>query len=114
MNEEGNAFGLLAEHGQQLMGGTLWEFRDRYIENSPLFFLDRVRTPLLILHGGKDAGVGAFLADQVFVSLRRLGKEAEYGKYRDEGHAFFGLANQEDAANRIINWFDHHLKGSGQ
>jgi dipeptidyl aminopeptidase/acylaminoacyl peptidase len=114
MKEDGSAFGLLAEHGQELMGGTLWEFRDRYIENSPLFFLDRVETPLLIVHGEQDSGVGVFLGDQIFVSLRRLGKEVEYGKYRNEGHAFFGLANQEDAANRIINWFDRHLKGTAQ
>jgi dipeptidyl aminopeptidase/acylaminoacyl peptidase len=110
MNEDGSAFGLLAEHGQMLMGGTLWEFRERYIENSPLFYLDRVETPLLILHGEKDNGVAVFLADQLFVSLRRLGKEVEYGRYAGEGHGFLGLANQEDAANRMIAWFDSHLR----
>src|SRR5215470_10703316 len=92
------------------MGGTPWQYRDRYIENSPVFFLDRVQTPLLITHGTKDVGVPIFLADQVFVDLRRLGKEVTYVRYKGEGHGFGKLANQIDYLNRLIAWFDEHLK----
>src|SRR5258708_2031492 len=113
MSRDGTAFGTsLAEHGQELMGGTPWEFRDRYIENSPIFFLDRVDTPLLIIHGGDDTTVPPFLAEQVFVSLRRLGKEVEFARYEGEGHspAYWSYANQLDLCNRVIAWFDDHLK----
>ncbi len=95
------------------MGGTPWQFRDRYIENSPVFYLDRVQTPLLIVHGSRDRAVGAFLGDQVFVGLRRLGKEVEYAQYRDEDHSprYWRYGNQLDFVTRMIEWFDKHLKG---
>ncbi len=76
-----SAKGGLIEGGQGRMGGTPWEYRERYIENSPIFFLDRIQTPLLIAHGTSDNTVAPFLADEVFVGLRRLGKEAVYAKY---------------------------------
>ncbi len=99
-----------SETGQGRMGGTLWEYRERYVENSPVFYLDRVQTPLLIIHGTKDIGVPSFLADEVFVALRRLGKEVVYAKYDGESHQILGHANQTDYLNRMIAWFDDHLK----
>jgi len=57
-------------------GGSPWEFRDRYIENSPLFYIDRAQTPLLIIHGDLDTAVPYEQAEEVFVALRRLGKES--------------------------------------
>ena len=113
MNENGAAFGTsVAEHGQELMGGTPWDYRDRYIENSPLFFLDRVQTPVLIVHGASDTTVAAFLGDEIFVGLRRLGKEVEYAKYEGESHSpsYWSYANQLDLCHRVITWFDDHLK----
>jgi len=113
MNVDGSAFGTaIQEHGQGLMGGTPWEVRERYIENSPIFFLDRVETPLLIVHGSKDTTVAPFLGDQIFVGLRRLGKGVEYAKYEGEGHSplYWSYANQLDFCERMIAWFDDHLK----
>lgn len=102
------------ERGQGLMGGTPWQFRDRYIENSPIFYLDRLETPLLIVHGTEDRAVASFLADEVFVDLRRLGKEVEYVKYEGEEHGAprATYANQLDYCNRVIRWFEEHLKNS--
>jgi dipeptidyl aminopeptidase/acylaminoacyl peptidase len=117
MLNSGAAFGTsVAEHGQGLMGGTPWEFRERYIENSPLFYLDRVDTPLLIVHGELDLDVASFLGDEVFVALRRLGKEVEYAKYMGEEHspAYWSYANQVDFCQRMIAWFDVHLKPQAQ
>ncbi len=113
MDKNGTAFGTsIAEGGQGLMNGTPWEFRERYIENSPIYYLDRVDTPLLIVHGSEDTTVAPFLGDEVFVGLRRLGKEVEYAKYQGEGHsqAYWSYANQVDFCNRMIAWFDKYLK----
>jgi len=113
MDKDGSAFHTsTAEHGQDLMGGTPWEFRDRYVENSPIFFLDRAETPLLIVHGAEDTTVSPFLGDEVFVALRRLGKEVEYAKYEGEGHSpsEWSYANQLDFCERMIAWFHNHLK----
>jgi len=103
-----------AEEGQGRMGGSPWEFRERYIENSPIFYLDRVQTPLLIVHGTLDRGVFPSLSDEIFVGLRRLGKEVTYVKYDGEGHGILAFANQSDWCNRVIAWFDEHLKQKSQ
>lgn len=101
-----------AEQGQGRMGATLWEGRARYVENSPIFYLDRVTTPLLIVHGETDRNVPPFLADEVFSDLRRLGKPVEYVRYAGEGHweAEWSLPNQVDYLKRVIAWFDRYLR----
>jgi dipeptidyl aminopeptidase/acylaminoacyl peptidase len=92
------------------MGGTLWDYRQRYVENSPIFYFDRVATPVLLLQGTDDTAVAAYLADEAFMALQRLGKPVEYAKYLDEGHVFTHPANQRDAAERTIRWFEDHLQ----
>jgi len=113
MREDGTAFGIsIEEQGPGSMGGTPWEVRDRYIANSPVYYFDRIKTPLLMLQGTEDPAVAAFLGDEVFVDLRRLGKEVEYVRYEGEGHSplSWKYANQVDFCNRVIAWFDIHLK----
>ena len=114
MNKDGSAYftPLGESKGPRGMGGTPWEFRERYIENSPYFFLDQLETPLLIVHGSNDLAVAPFLGDQLFVALRRLGREVEYAKYEGEDHSpdHWSNANQVDFVDRMISWFDHHLK----
>jgi dipeptidyl aminopeptidase/acylaminoacyl peptidase len=110
---DGTNYGLAwAESGQGRMGGSPWEFRERYLENSPIFYLDRVKTPLLIIHGEKDDAVPVFLADQVFTALRRLGKPVTYVRYAGEDHweGAWSYPNQVDSLTRILAWFDKHLK----
>jgi dipeptidyl aminopeptidase/acylaminoacyl peptidase len=113
MGRDGTALNVQwAEGGQGMMGGSPWEFRSRYIENSPYFYFDRVQTPLLIIHGAEDQRVPVKNADQVFVSLRRLGKDVVYARYEGEDHSelYWGYANQRDYCERMIAWFDEHLK----
>ena len=115
MRRDGSTYSLpWAETGQGRMGGTPWEMRDRYIENSPAFYLDRIQTPLLLLHGELDNAAPSFLADEIFVGLRRLGKWVMYAKYEGESHApaDWEYANQVDYWNRIITMFNTFLKPS--
>jgi dipeptidyl aminopeptidase/acylaminoacyl peptidase len=108
LRSDGSSISVLVDEGQ--LGGTPWERRDRYIENSPIFYLDRVETPLLIVQGTRDTAVPDRESDMIFVGLRRLGKEVEYAKYEHEGHLINGYANQVDYLNRIIDWFGGYLK----
>ena len=111
MAKDGSTHGIgVIEEGTTRMRGTPWEFRERYIENSPIFYLDRVQTPLFIVHGTDDTTTAPFLGDEVFVGLRRLGKEAVYAKYAGEGHGLRTYANQLDYWYRAIEWFDKHLQ----
>lgn len=112
MQKDGSAFGTSLEHGFDALGGTPWQSREKYIENSPIFYLDRVGTPLLIVHGSEDTTVASSRGDEVFVALRRLGKDVDYAKYMGEQHVPSGwtYANQVDLCNRMIEWFDKYLK----
>ena len=93
-------------------GGSLWEKREKFIENSPIFYFDRVQTPLLIIQGTADTQNMVGRSDEVFVSLRFLGKEVEYARYAGESHGVveWSFANQVDYLNRVIGWFDLWLK----
>jgi dipeptidyl aminopeptidase/acylaminoacyl peptidase len=113
MGRDGTALNVQwVEAGQGIMGGTPWEFRSRYIENSPWFYLDRVETPLLIVHGSEDARVPAYHASNLFVALRRLGKPVVYARYEGEDHSelYWSYANQLDYSKRVLAWFEEHLR----
>jgi dipeptidyl aminopeptidase/acylaminoacyl peptidase len=113
LGDDGEAFGThWFEQGPHALGGSPWTVREKYLENSPFFHLDKVRTPLLLLHGAQDDSVPAYLPAEIFVGLRRLGQNVAYAKYDREGHvpARWGYANQLDYCRRMIGWFEEHLK----
>jgi len=66
----------------------------------------------VIIQGRLDQTVPPFLWDEIFVDLRRLGKEVVYAKYAREDHEPNGwsYADQVDYVNRTIAWFEEHLK----
>jgi dienelactone hydrolase len=100
------------ETGQSRIGGTPWNRRQAYLDNSPVLALDRVRTPLLILHNDNDGAVPWTQGIELFTGLRRLGKEAYLFNYNGEGH---GIANRENARHYTVHmdeFFDHLLLGA--
>jgi len=110
LQEDGSEFNTrLVETGQGKMGGTLWQYPDRYTANSPIFGLDKITTPLLLLQGKVDPIVPFTEARQAFVLLRRLGKEVTLVEYDGEGHGERLYADQVDYVDRIIDWLDRHL-----
>jgi len=115
MAQDGSSFGIdVEEHGLGSLGGSPWQYRERYLENSPILYFDRVETPLLIVQGTRDFTVPMFLADEMFVGLRRLGKEAEYQRYDGEGHDpnYWSHDHQVVFCEQMIRWFDVHLKAN--
>jgi dipeptidyl aminopeptidase/acylaminoacyl peptidase len=98
------------EAGQGRMGMQLLEDPDRYIRNSPVFYLDRVRTPLLMIDGDQD--LAPTQSDEVFTNLYRLGRRVALVRYWGEGHTFDSPANIVDEWRRILSWFDKYLAGS--
>jgi len=111
MDEAGNEIGAWRDE-RMFAGATPWTGLRRYIENSPVFYLKRVQTPLLILQGAADSAVPTEQADEMFVGLRRLNKEVQYVRYPGEGHVMTGYtsADQEDWWNRVIRWLNQYLQ----
>jgi dipeptidyl aminopeptidase/acylaminoacyl peptidase len=109
--ESGLARQFQYEQTQSRIGGSLWDYPERYIENSPLFFADRVQTPLLIQHGDDDGAVPWYQAIEMYLALRRFGKDAIYLQYRGEPHHLRKYPNKIDYAIRMKEYFDHYLKG---
>ena len=102
------------EHTQSRIGGTPWEYPLRYIENSPIFYLDKVNTPLLIMHNDADGHVPWYQGIEFFVSLRRLGKPSWFLNYNDEPHWPLKLQNRKDFNIRMAQFFDYYLKGAAK
>ena len=97
------------EHTQSRMGGTLWEYPRRYVENSPIFYVDKIETPLLILHNDKDGAVPWYQGIELYVALRRLGKPSWMLNYNGEPHWPTSWQNIRDFNIRLQQYFDHYL-----
>ena len=98
------------ERTQSRIGADLWEAREKYIANSPLFFADKINTPLLILHNDDDGAVPWYQGIELFVALRRLEKPAWMLNYNGNSHGVDGQPNRRDFAIRMQQFFDHYLK----
>ena len=100
------------EQTQSRIGGTPWQYPMRFWENSPLFFADKVNTPVLMLHNDQDGAVPWYQGIEYFMALRRLGKEAYMFNYVGEEHGLRQRQNQVDWTRRMQEYFDHHLRGT--
>ncbi len=100
------------EHSQSRIGGSLWEYPMRYLENSPVFHADKVQTPLLMINNDEDDAVPWYQGIEFFLALRRLNKEAYMFSYNGEKHGLRRRINQKDYTRRLQEFFDHFLKGA--
>lgn len=99
----------LLESQQARMGVPPWKDLDRYLRNSPYVHVDKVTTPLLMIHGDLDA-IPLSQAEQFFIALNRLGKRAKLVRYLGEGHIVESPGNTIDMWDHILNWFDEFLQ----
>jgi len=100
------------ESEQSRIGHPVYENPLPYLENSPVFHADRVRTPLLMLHNDGDDTVPWEQGVELFLALRRAGKEVYLFNYHHEFHGLRRRADQKDYARRLSQFFDHYLQGA--
>jgi len=100
------------EKTQSRIGASLVEAPQLYLENSPVFHLDRVTTPLLLINSDQDDAVPFEQGIELFLGLRRYGKEAYFFNYNGEFHGLRRRADQKDWVRRMHQFFDHFLKGA--
>ena len=100
------------EQTQSRIGGTLWAKPLYYLENSPLFYMDRVKTPVLIMHNDADGSVPWYQGIEMFMALKRLDKPAWLLQYNGEDHNLVQRKNRKDLSIRMSQFFDFYLKGA--
>tara|TARA_B100000470_G_scaffold115536_1_gene89163 strand:- start:3630 stop:4586 length:957 start_codon:yes stop_codon:yes gene_type:complete len=98
------------EQTQSRLGDSLWEVPLRYVENSPIFWADKIETPLLILHNDEDGAVPWYQGIEFIMALRRLEKPSWMFNYNGEAHGLRQRVNQKDFTVRMQEFFDYYLK----
>jgi dipeptidyl aminopeptidase/acylaminoacyl peptidase len=100
------------ESSQGRFTGGYWDNWDAYYRNSPVFFAKNVKTPLMILHNDRDGAVDFTQGVEYYNTLRRLQKPVIMLEYVGENHGLRKPANMRDYTVRMLEFFDHHLKGA--
>ena len=99
------------ERTQSRIGAPPWDEPLKFIENSPIFWVEKIHTPYLTIHNDADDAVPWYQAIEFFTALRRLGKEAYFFNYNGEAH---GLRNRDNMKHWTVHqdeFFDHYLLG---
>jgi len=99
------------EYFQLRMGGPLYQFKERYLKNSPVLNADLIKAPMLSWTGLSDTQVSPTQSMELHLALRRMGKEHILLQYPGQNHAISDPKAQVDLNIKIIDWFDYHLKG---
>lgn len=108
----GTVAAKFVEEGQGQLGKPFWQAPEAYLRMSPIFHVDTLDAPLLMLHGDLDMG-GTDLAgaERMYTALLRAGKKPALVHYWGEGHVAQSGAAMRDQWMRITAWFGHYLKG---
>lgn len=109
--ESGVARQFQYEKTQSRIGGTLWEKLPLYLENSPLFHLNKVTAPMVIMANDADGAVPWYQGIELFTGLRRLGKKTWMFNYNGQGHGLTQRQDMRDYQIRMQQFFDWILKG---
>ncbi|MCL1126035.1 prolyl oligopeptidase family serine peptidase [Shewanella surugensis] len=98
------------ETGQSRIGKSLYQAPLDYVENSPVFYADKIQTPLMLMFGDKDEAVPWEQGIEMYLAMRRLGKPVVFLQYKDEPHHLKKYPNKVDYSLRMMAYFDHYLK----
>ena len=99
------------EKTQSRIGATIWQKPSLYEENSPLFHLPKVKTPLAIIANDNDGAVPWYQGIELFTAMRRLEKKVWMLNYNGEAHNLVERKNRKDLYFRQQQFFDWLLKG---
>jgi dipeptidyl aminopeptidase/acylaminoacyl peptidase len=94
---------------EYLFVGQPWDATATYRKSSPMTYVDKVKTPLLITHGEQDRRVAIAQAEEYYRALQRRGVEVVFLRYPREGHGIQEPNHQIDLVTRQLEWFDSHL-----
>jgi dipeptidyl aminopeptidase/acylaminoacyl peptidase len=104
----------LTPFGFQNETRSVWEAQDVYLKVSPFFFADKLKTPLLIVHGAEDANPGTTPIQSVklFEAIRGNGGTARLVMLPHEPHWYSAMESQEQLIYEMLRWFDKYVKNA--
>jgi dipeptidyl aminopeptidase/acylaminoacyl peptidase len=104
----------LTPFGFQNERRSVWEATDVYMKVSPFFSADKLKTPLLLMHGAEDANPGTTPIQSVklFEAIRGNGGTARLVLLPHEPHAYTALESNEQYVYEMLRWFDKYVKNA--
>jgi dipeptidyl aminopeptidase/acylaminoacyl peptidase len=104
----------LTPFGFQNERRSVWEASDVYLKVSPFFFADKLKTPLLIMHGAEDANPGTtpLQAHKLYEAIRGNGGTARLVMLPHEPHWYTAMESNEQLVYEMLRWFDKYVKNS--
>ena len=90
--------------------GNLREHREFLERISPINHVDKIKCPLMVIHGANDPRVPVGEAEQIVAAVRDRGVPVEYLRYEDEGHGLVKLRNRLDAYPKMAAFLDRYVK----
>ncbi len=112
--ESGDVQQSYYEISQGRIGATPWARPDLYTENSPIYFVNRVKTPYLRLQNTNDGAVPYGQGVEFFTALRRAGKEAYMFSFIGEQHGLVNQRNKDYWTVHMDEYFDYFLRGAAR
>jgi len=100
------------EKTQSRIGAPPWDRTLEFIENSPIFWIEKIETPYLTIHNDEDDAVPWYQGIEFITAMRRLGKEAYMFVYNGEKHGLRDRENQKHWTVHMAEFFDHYLLGA--
>jgi len=115
-------FNLLTDYGnsyisrfeKDYLGAYYWENLDIYLERSPFRYIQKIHTPVLIIHGEDDPNTFISNSREMYTALRTLGRAVEFIHYPREGHGLSEPNHRLDEMERCLAWLDHWVKCGGE
>lgn len=102
-------------YSQVSMPGTYpWTNKELYVDRSPLFNVQKIKTPLLFTHGTDDRNVPPIESSQMFTALRLLGQPTAYVTFQQEGHHVENYSRLLNWQNTFMAWFAKWLKDDSE
>jgi dipeptidyl aminopeptidase/acylaminoacyl peptidase len=104
----------LTPFGFQNERRSVWEATDVYLKVSPFFFADKLKTPLLIMHGAEDANPGTtpIQASKLYEAIRGNGGTTRLVLLPHEPHWYSAMESNEQLIYEMLRWFDKYVKNA--
>ena len=105
----------LTPFGFQSERRTLWQALEMYVKVSPFLFADKIKAPILLIHGEADNNSGTFpmQSDRMYRAIKGNGGAVRYVTLPDEAHRYTARESIEDVVWEMLTWFNKFVKNAG-